>query len=482
MNYDLLIKNATVIDGSGAPGYPADVAVTGDKISAIIPNPEAGSNIEAATVLDGTGKVLSPGFIDPHTHDDTIVVRGPEMMPKISQGITTVIAGHCGISAVTAVIKGDLPDPMNLLGDKDDYAYPTVDAYREALMRARPAVNVGTLIGHTTLRNNCMNDLFRPASKAEIAIMRSQLREGLEQGAMGLSTGLAYATAFQAPLEEVLSLAEELTAVDGLYLTHVRSEYEPILDSLDEAIRVGRHAGVATHISHFKCAGVRNWGRTVETLAFFDKAREDQDVTADCYPYAAGSTTLDLSQITSDYRIDISWSVPHPEMAGRPLAEIAEEWGLSLLEAGRRLLPAGAVYHQMDEQDVRRVLRHPAVMIGSDGLPYDPLPHPRLWGSFPRVLGHYCRDEKLFSLPEAVRKMTGMTAARFRLDRRGLVREGYYADLTLFDPATVLDKAVYGKPGVPAAGIEAVVVNGVLAYQGGKLTGRREGRFLTRQA
>lgn len=476
MEYDYLFKHVTVIDGSGGPEYRADVAVAGDRIAAIAPTLHAA----ARTVIDGQDRVLAPGFIDVHTHDDINVIRMPAYLPKISQGITTVIVGNCGISAAGATLKGEVPDPMNLLGEADQFIYPTVDHYARAVSDARPAVNVGTLVGHTALRNNHMDDLFRPARDNEIAAMRRDLREALRQGALGLSTGLAYATAFASTTEEVMALAEELTDAGGLYTTHLRSEFAPILDAMDEAFRIGRHGRVPVLISHHKCAGAQNWGRTRETLKLFDKVRLEQDVSCDCYPYSASSSTLDKKQITDQFDIVITWSTPHPEVAGRKLAEIAAEWSMTLQEAGAKLMPAGAIYYNMDEQDVRRVLSYPVTLIGSDGLPNDPMPHPRLWGAFPRVLGHYSRDEKLFPLTTAIHKMTGLSAARFNLSGRGLVREGYFADLVLFDPQTVAARATFAEPQQPAAGIDTVMVNGIISYgEAGGAIGRA-GRFLRR--
>ncbi|MBA7803097.1 D-aminoacylase [Citrobacter freundii] len=477
MKVDWLFKNVTVIDGSGGPQYRGDVAVLGDRIVDIAPS----LAVEAAQVVDGAGRVLAPGFIDVHTHDDINVIRMPEYLPKISQGVTTVIVGNCGISAAAATMRGDVPDPMNLLGEAEHFIYPTVDTYAQAVEAARPALNVGTLIGHTALRNNHMDDLFRPASETEINAMRQDLRAALKQGALGLSSGLAYATAFQSTTEEVMALAEELAAEQGIYTTHLRSEFEPILDALDEAFRIGRHAQVPVVVSHHKCAGAKNWGRTHETLAFIDEMRQRQDIGCDCYPYSASSSTLDLKQVTDEFEIVITWSESHPDQAGKTLQQIADSWQMSMLEAAKLLMPAGAIYYNMDEQDVRRVLRYPATMIGSDGLPNDPMPHPRLWGAFPRVLGHYSRDEKLFPLTTAIHKMTGLSAARFQLAQRGLIKVGYYADVVLFDPQSVRDVASFSDPQQPAAGIEAVMVNGVMSYGSDKHITGRAGRFLRRQ-
>ncbi|VFS71382.1 N-acyl-D-aspartate deacylase [Kluyvera cryocrescens] len=219
MQFDYLFRNVTVIDGSGGPQYRGDVAVKGDRIVEIAPTILGSAQHD----IDGTGRVLAPGFIDVHTHDDINVIRMPEYLPKISQGVTTVIVGNCGISAAAARMKGEVPDPMNLLGEAGHFIYPTVDAYAEAVKEARPAVNVGTLIGHTALRNNHMDSLFRAANDVEIQAMREQLRLALQQGALGLSTGLAYASAFQSTTEEVMALAQELAAGNGIYTTHLRS-------------------------------------------------------------------------------------------------------------------------------------------------------------------------------------------------------------------------------------------------------------------
>ena len=476
MKFDYLFRNVTVIDGSGGSQYRAYVAVQGDRIVEIAPMISGSAHEE----IDGKGRVLAPGFIDVHTHDDINVIRMPEYLPKISQGITTVIVGNCGISAATATMKGNVPDPMNLLGEAEHFIYPTVAAYAQAVEQVKPAVNVGTLIGHTALRNNHMDDLFRAATSDEIGAMRAQLRQALQEGGLGLSTGLAYSSAFHSTTEEVMALAEELAAGKGIYTTHLRSEFEPILEALDEAFRIGRHGKVPVVVSHHKCAGAKNWGRTVETLKLFDKVRQQQDVSCDCYPYSASSSTLDLKQITDEFDIVITWSEPHPEIAGQSLKQIARNWSMTLTEAGKLLMPAGAIYYNMDEQDVRRVLSYPVTMVGSDGLPNDPMPHPRLWGAFPRVLGHYSRDEKLFPLTVAVHKMTGMSAARFQLDGRGLVKCGYYADLVMFDPETVRDVASFSDPQQPAAGIEAVMVNGVMSYGRDQQVIGRAGRFLRR--
>jgi N-acyl-D-aspartate/D-glutamate deacylase len=475
-NCDILIRNANVIDGSKASPELMDVAIEGDRIGAI------GRSLDyhASAVMDAEGLALAPGFIDVHTHDDTSVIRTPEMLPKISQGVTTVIVGNCGISAAPVQLRGEPPDPMNLLGNADAFRYPTFAAYVDSITGARPAVNVGALVGHTALRNNHMDRLDRIATEAEIGAMRAQLREALDGGALGLSSGLAYLSANSASTEEVLALAEPLASAGAVYTTHLRSETEAILTAMEEAFHIGRLSRVPVIVSHLKCAGIANWGRSGEVLLALDHARIAQSVGCDCYPYAAGSSTLDLRQVDERVEITITWSTPHPEVAGQSLAKIAGSWNVTQLDAARRLQPAGAIYHSISEEDMRRILKHPATMIGSDGLPNDPRPHPRLWGTFPRVLGKYSREERLLTLPEAIHKMTLMPARRFGLAGRGLIRPGYRADLVLFDPQKVIDTATFADPVRASEGIESVWVNGVLSYTASGSTGNRAGRFLPR--
>jgi N-acyl-D-amino-acid deacylase len=477
VKFDLIIRNAQIVDGSGAPGYSADLAISGGKIAAIGDL----SAVDAIAVRDAQGLVLAPGFIDVHTHDDLQVIHAPQMLPKISQGITTVVVGNCGISASPVTLVGNLPDPMNLLGTPDDFIYANFASYKNAVNAAQPAVNVAALIGHTALRNNHMDRLDRTASDNEIELMRMQLRDSLKEGALGLSSGLAYGSAIASTTDEVKKLAEVLNETGAIYTTHLRTEFDEIISALDEAFEVGEYSKAPVIVSHLKCAGAGNWGRSGEVLTKLEVAAANHPVGCDCYPYSASSSTLDLQQVTSDFDIVITWSEPHPEQGGKKLAEIASDWNLSLLDAATKLQPAGAVYHGMSEQDVQNILAHPLTMVGSDGLPVDPLPHPRLWGAFPRVLGHYSRDLKLFNLPEAIRKMTRMSADRFGLDDRGRIAVGASADLVLFDPLTVKDAATFTEPQQLAEGIEAVWVNGILSYAQKAVTGMRAGKFLVRQ-
>ena len=476
LNCDTLIRNATVLDGSGNDAQLLDVALHNGRIAGI----GASLRSNPAQTIEADGLCLAPGFIDVHTHDDTSVIETPAMLPKLSQGVTTVIVGNCGISASPVRLRADPPDPMNLLGKREYFRYPSFADYVSALAAARPSVNVGALIGHTSLRNNHMDCLDRTASDAEMQSMHAELANALADGALGLSSGLAYASANSASTDEVLALANALINANAVYATHMRTETDAILHAMDEAFRIGRSSESPVVISHFKCAGIANWGRSGEVLQALEQARASQHVGCDCYPYAAGSSTLDLKQVDPRVKIEITWSSAYPEAAGRSLADIASQWNLSQLDAAKRLQPAGAIYYSIDERDMRRILAHPATMIGSDGLPWDTHPHPRLWGAFPRVLGRYCRDQKLFSLPQAIHKMTAMPARRFGLSQRGVIVENYWADLVLFNPDTVQDTATFANPIRPARGIERVWVNGALSYTAQGLTGSRAGRFLPR--
>jgi N-acyl-D-amino-acid deacylase len=471
----LLLRGGTVVDGTGAPRFVADVRIEGERIVAV----DAQLPTNGADVIDATGKIVAPGFIDVHTHDDQIVLAAPAMLPKISQGVTTVVVGNCGIS-LAPLVHADVPPPLNLLGGGNKYIYPTMAAYITAVAQARPAVNVAALVGHSTLRVATMDDPYRPATPAQQARMVELLREGMEAGATGLSSGVFYATGAPADVDELSLLAGIAGDAGGVYTTHIRDEHERVLDSLDEAFTTGRRGKVPVVISHHKCAGPNNWGRTVQTLAHFDAARKHQPIGLDMYPYIAGSTVLRREMVDGIIDILITWSTPHPEMAARMLADIAVEWGCTQQEACDRLQPGGACYFQMAEEDVQRVLRYPATMIGSDGLPHDQHPHPRLWGTFPRVLGHYCRELGLFSLETAVHKMSGLSARRFRLDDRGEIRLGAYADVVVFDAVTVKDVATFKQPKQPSQGIDCVLVNGVIAYRSGNVMAERGGRFLQR--
>jgi N-acyl-D-amino-acid deacylase len=476
---DLIIRDATVFDGLGTPRFEADVAVKGERIIAV---GDLGI-YEADRDVDADGLALAPGFIDAHTHDDRAVLCGPAcILCKMSQGVTTVVVGNCGISLSPVRMKSRPIPPLDLLGDETWFTFDSFAEYAERLVRDPSPVNTYALIGHMSLRIEAMNgDTQRAATDREAGHMQARLRDALAQGASGFSTGLYYPPNVMAPTEEVVAVAEPLRAAGGIYVTHMRDEANDILLSIEESLKIGRDVGVPVVISHHKCTLPENFGRSIETLPMIDKAAAGQKVDFDVYPYAAGSTVLMPQRLRRDVPVRITWSIPHPELAGRMLEDIAMEWQLDPKVAAERLLPAGAIYFQMDEPDVQRIMAHRLAMIGSDGLPHDSYPHPRLWGTFSRVLGHYARDLGLFSLEEAVRKMTGHTASVFGMIDRGVIREGAYADLVLFDPATVSDAATYDAPTRPSEGILETWINGLSAYVfGDGVTTARAGRLITR--
>jgi N-acyl-D-amino-acid deacylase len=474
---DLIIRGATLYDGSGAPGFAADLAVAGDRIAAI----GALGGTTAAVEIDGKGRALAPGFIDVHTHDDNALLADPGMWCKASQGVTTVVTGNCGIS-LAPLVHDHPPPPLDVLAERGGFRFPGFPDYVAALEASPPSVNAALMVGHSTLRVGAMSDLGRAATAAEIATMRAGVREALACGAVGFSTGLFYPTGKAAPPDEVASLLEELAGTGAVYTTHMRDEADGVEEALEESFATARRAGVPLVISHHKCMGRRNFGRSPATLARIEAARRQQQVAIDVYPYVAGSTVLLEQLIEQSARILVSWSDPHPELAGRELADIAALWGVGAAEAMRRLQPGGGIYFMMDEADVERIMAWPDAMIGSDGLPRDRFPHPRLWGTFPRVLGRYVRERGLLTLAEAIRRMTGLSAERFGLADRGRLRPGAFADLVLFDPAAIADRATFEQPQRPSAGLELVLVNGQPVMRDGRATGARPGRVLRRAA
>jgi N-acyl-D-amino-acid deacylase len=478
-SFDLLIRNAQIVDGTGAPRFAGDLGIRGDRIERIGDL----SGRSGRTEIDLAGRIAAPGFIDCHTHDDRVMLSGGEMAPKVSQGVTTVIGGNCGISLapMPRPVPQPVTPPLNLLDEEGGwFRFPTFAAYLQALRAQPAATNCAMLVGHTTLRVATLDDLQRPATPAQVRQMRALVQEAMEAGAIGVSTGLFYEPAVAAPTEEVIETCRPLKDFGGLYCTHMRDEADGIVDSLQETFRIGREVGVPVVISHHKLVGQKNYGRSAETLELIRRQMALQPVCLDCYPYTAGSTVLSADRAASSSRVIVTWSKALPQFAGRDLDAIARELGVPQEEAIRRLLPAGAIYFRMDEADVQRILQFDETMVGSDGLPHDAAPHPRLWGSFPRVLGHYGRGLGLFPLEKAVHKMTGLTARNFGLADRGVLREGAYADLALFDAETVDEAATYEKPIAAARGMDSVIVNGAVVWREGRASGARPGRVLHR--
>ncbi len=474
--FDLILRGARIVDGSGGASYVADIGLLADKIAAV-------GDLSGSTGASGDvalhGLAVAPGFIDVHTHDDRLLLTEPDMLPKLTQGVTTVVTGNCGISLAPMAPGSAIVPPLDLVVTPDWRRYACFADYLEDLDRHPAAVNSVALVGHTTLRIQAMSDFSRAADSVEVARMRGLFEDALRCGAWGLSSGTFYPPAAAAPTEEIIAVGEPLARYNGVFATHMRNESDLVMESLDETFRIGRELGVGVIISHHKLAGIPYHGQSTRTLQRIREAMRRQPVCLDCYPYHASSTMLRMDMVECSSRVLVAWSTPHPGLAGRLLSDIAAEWDCDLREAVARLTPAGAIYFLMDENDVRAILAFEGTMIGSDGLPHDSHPHPRLWGAFPRVIGHYARDVGLFSLETAVHKMSGMTAARLGLTDRGLIEPGYYADLVVFDPAVVDDTASFEAPVAPARGIHSVYVNGTLAMQDGRCLARG-GRVLRR--
>jgi N-acyl-D-amino-acid deacylase len=448
---------------------------------------------EGARALDASGLVVAPGFIDVHTHDDLAVLRTPGVEFKVHQGVTTEIVGNCGLGAAPSseayrdfcrTVLGDILGPMDAL------SWRTTEEFYRAVEEAAPSLNVASFVPHSTIRFLAMGLEPRLPTPAEMAAMKGLLTQGMEAGALGLSTGLIYPPGLFASTEELIELGRVAGEHGGIYASHIRDEADGMLDAVTEALRIGEEGGVSVQISHHKAELERNWGSVEQSLRLIEEARgRGLDATVDVYPYTAWSTGLGVVLIgrAEDMKGEqiLIASVNHQhEYEGLTLAEIARRMDLPLREAGLRLLEqeenaVEVVGFAMSEEDVRRVMRYEQAMFGSDGIPSPTgKPHPRLYGTFPRVLGRYVREERLFSLEEAVRKMTSLPARKHRLRERGEIRPGYFADLCLFDPETVVDRATYEEPRQYPEGIHYVIVNGALVVDGGAHTGARAGRLL----
>ncbi|MDY7105194.1 MAG: D-aminoacylase [Actinomycetota bacterium] len=485
MAADLAFREVTIVDGTGAPGTPGDVAVTNGRISHVGPTGSAG---DATVDVDGRGHVLAPGFVDVHTHDDGALLRHPDLGFKVSQGCTSLVIGNCGFSAAPA--EPGRRDPSGLIGVEPTWT--GLEGFRTAVAEARPAANAVALVGHNTIRSLVMGNERRDPTDAELDRMRAMVRDAMADGACGFSTGLIYEPGRYSRTDEAIALATESAAAGGLYATHMRNEGDRLLEAVDEAIHIGRTAGLPVQISHHKAAGRRNWGKVAESLARVDEAVADgMDVTLDVYPYTAGSGPMaqyfDLDRLDPELAevIRIASCPAFPAYEGRMAVDIAADEGIAVTDVVRRILtaPEGdrtiCIQFIIDEPDVETNLRHPSMMVGSDGIPdLRGRPHPRLFGTFPRVLGHYVRDRAVIGLEEAVRRMTSLSCDRFGLVDRGRVGEGQWADLVLFDPATVADAATYDEPKTPSVGVRVVAVAGEIVLEDGRDTGARPGALL----
>lgn len=492
-HFDLVLDGGRVVDGSGAPALRADVGIRGDRIAAVGDLSRA-----AGTRIDVAGTVIAPGFIDVHTHDDGAVLLRPTMEFKVQQGVTTEVVGNCGL--------GPAPYPVAVLGFRA--FHPTAEfpaweghaGYMALLDREPASTNVAVLVGHNIVRGAVLGARQDAPSATELAAMEAVVDEGMAAGAIGVSTGLIYEPGRHARPPEIVALARRAAAAGGIYTSHMRDEGTGLLDSIAETLAVGADAAIRVQVSHHKAAGRESWGLVRRSLALLDDARaRGVDVAADQYPYTAGSTILaaviqngaltpeggPLGRLEpGDVRV--ASSPRHPEWEGRTIAELAARLGRTPVETANHIVSeegpgATAVLEVMCEDDVRTVMRHPTTMIGSDGLPtLDGKPHPRLYGTFPRVLGHYARDAGVLTLEDAVHRMTGFPARHFRLADRGLVRAGCFADLVVFDPATVAERGTYDVPDRQPDGITHVLVNGTLVVRDGVHTGARPGRCLRR--
>lgn len=496
--YDLILRGGKVVDGTGSPWYRADVAVKGDRIAAIAPRIDAG----AAREIDAEGRIVAPGFIDLHTHARRGIFENPGADNYVRQGVTTIFEGP----------DGDSPLPIR--------------EFLERIEAADPAPNVGMFIGHGSVREKVLGRVDRAATPEELDRMRGMVREGMLQGAFGLSTGLFYAPGVFSSTEEVVELAKVAGKLGGIHISHIRDEAARVVESVRETVRIGEEGYLPTQVTHHKVMGKTNAGKSRETLRLVSEARSrGVDVTSDVYPYTASSTSLSSGLLPSwaneggrremlkrladpaqrerirvyvreairlergggdPKNIQIARAENDPSIEGKNLAEVLRERGreptvanaadavLQLLEKGQ----VRGIFHAISEPDLEAILSDPTTMIASDGevtVFGRASPHPRSYGTFPRVLAVYVREKKLLRLEEAIRKMTSFPAQRVGLSDRGIVRPGLKADLVVFDPARVRDRATYENPHQYPEGVAVVLVNGVPVFENGAMTGARPG-------
>jgi N-acyl-D-amino-acid deacylase len=483
---DLIVRNALIADGSGGPLGHGDVAVHDGVISSAGSDPVTAG--PGTVELDARGElVCAPGFIDVHTHDDAALIRHPGLEFKLAQGCTSLVIGNCGFSAFPSIGEDDIETIAAA-------NWPDLDAYRADVSAAGFACNAIALIGHNTIRIATIGrDRNQPATKPELAAMRGHVQRAMEQGACGFSTGLIYQPGRWTSTEEIIALAGAAADAGGLYVTHLRNEGGQLLESVAEAITIGAGSGCRVHISHHKAGGQENWGKVADSLATIDRANAaGSDITLDFYPYTASSGPM--AEYVSPETVTPDWAEhnlfatcpPYPHYQGRMVSEVAAAEGLSLAEliaqvqstpAGRQTISIG---FGMSEDDLITNVKHPLMMIGSDGIPeLEGLPHPRLFGTFPRVFAQYVRRLGLISVSEAVRRMTSLPADRFGLAGRGRLVPGAHADLVVFDPASIADQATFEDPKREPVGVAWVVVNGKLSYDHGRHTAVRSGQLLS---
>ena len=499
-SYDIIISNGRVIDGSGNPWYEADVAINGERIVRIGDL----SSDTGSQVIDANGLIVAPGFIDPHTHALRGILDVPNAESALLQGVTTLTEGNDGTS----------PFP--------------VDEHYQTILDKQISPNWGIFVGHGTIRSQIIGAEDRDPTRDELEQMKDMVQQAMQHGALGLSTGLFYVPGSFASTEEVIELSKVAAKHGGIYISHMREEAAQLIDSVNETIRIGEESGIPVQMTHHKVIGVENWGSSVESLRLVDQARERGiDITIDQYPYTASQTGINalipqwaqeggrvrmLERIESpetraaiknevvlkilydrgggDPRnIFISRNTWDPSMTGKNLAELTVEAGMNptpenASEVVFEILKGGgatAVYHAINTDDVDRIMQHPVTAIGSDGpvgIFGEGTPHPRQYGTFARVLGHYVRERAVLTLEDAVRKMSSQTARRLGIHNRGLLTEGYYADIAIFDADEIIDKATFEEPHQYAIGIKFVLVNGQVVVEQGRHTGRRPGKII----
>jgi N-acyl-D-amino-acid deacylase len=523
--YDLIIKNGRIIDGGGNPWYPGDVAVQGDTIAKV----GNLSSASATVTLDAQGLTVSPGFIDIHTHSDGPLLADGRGDSHIRQGVTTNCIGNCGTSLAPVTPESVKYLASQRLGDLGiEWDWITMGDYLGRLERQGVSLNVIPLVGHGSVRGSVMGFADRPPTASELDRMKELVRSGMLDGAYGLSSGLIYTPGSYAATSEVVELAKVAAQYGGSYNTHIRGENDTLLEAVKEAIDVGREAGLPVEIAHFKAMGRHMWGKSVESLKMLEDARlEGIEVTADQYPYNASATGLgaympgwaheggadkmrermmdpetrkrlvhDIIHGTADWVSlykGVGWDntlitrCGDESLEGKTVAEIAKEWGKDEFDTAFEILGTwegrpsrvSVVYFTIGDEDIERIMRHPLVMIGSDSsaiaIDGKGKPHPRTFGTFVRVLGHYVREKKVITLQEAVRKMTSMPAQKMKLFDRGLLRPGMKADIVVFNPDTVADNSTYKDPCHFPTGIEHVFVNGKWTIKNGEHTGAKAG-------
>lgn len=524
MKYDILLKNCRLIDGTGSPWRRADVGISGGKIAFV---GRKGDEADGEKCIDCEDLYLAPGFIDIHSHSDTSIFDYPMAESRILQGVTTELGGDCGVSA--APVSED-PVKRKLLADYAgpmDYSWRSMGDYLDAVeKKAEPSVNFASAVGHGTLRVAAMGFDDREPAPEEMQVMKKLLARSLEEGAFCLSSGLIYPPGVFSQAEEMVELCSVLKAYGAFYETHMRSESSEVVEAVAEAIDVAKRAQVPLQICHHKVLIEANWGKSKITTAMIEEAREEGlDVQCDQYPYRAAATSLDTN--APDWAFEggveaLLARLKNPEIrkkineeaeashlgrwdkivisrinsrqykwtVGKNIEEIAKIRGVSCADACFDLVvdsgnSVGEINYGICEEEVEYIMKKPYVMIGSDGeamsLDYDGMPHPRNFGTFPRVIAHYARDRQLFTVEEAVKKMTAMPAARMGLSDRGIIREGFAADLLVFDLKELADTPTFEKPMVPCRGIKQVYVNGVLTAENGVHTGARAGSVLRRR-